>query len=445
MTRGRRSLGPGRLPVYLLATLAALLLAVTAPPASGAPPAGGGPRGVTAAHAGGSTGGAGMGSTSGAAVGGPTAPPAPQPTANPFGGRGMWIWMLSSSNGGNLASIVATARKYRITTLMIKSGDGSNLWSQFTPQLVATLHADGLRVCAWQYVYGVHPATEAQVGAAAVTDGADCLLIDAEGQYEGKYSQAQTYVTELRRRIGASYPVGLAGLPYVDYHPAFPYSVFLGPGGAQYNVPQMYWADIGTTVDDVYAHTYVFNRLYGRPISPLGQVYNHPPSRQIVRFRSLSRAYGAPGVSWWDWQETTHAGFHAISQPAGPVASFTADASLASLAVHAQGDVVVWAQEHLVAAGDKVAIDGAFGPRTTTAVRRFQLSHGLASTGVLDTATWELLLRYAPVHVRWAANQTARTASTASLSGLTPVPKSASLPAVRDEIAGAGGAGRPPR
>ena len=52
------------------------------------------------------------------------------------------------------------------------------------PQLVSTLHANGLRVCAWQYVYGVHPVGEAQVGAAAVNDGADCLLIDAEGEYE---------------------------------------------------------------------------------------------------------------------------------------------------------------------------------------------------------------------------------------------------------------------
>ena len=70
---------------------------------------------------------------------------------------------------------------------MIKSGDGTGTWSQFNSQLVSTLHRDGLRVCAWQYVYGVHPVAEAQVGAAAVADGADCLLIDAESEYEGKY------------------------------------------------------------------------------------------------------------------------------------------------------------------------------------------------------------------------------------------------------------------
>ena len=80
-------------------------------------------------------------------------------------------------------------------------------------------------------------------------------------------------MTQLRTLIGANFPVALAGFPYVDYHPAFPYSVFLGPGGAQFNTPQMYWLDIGTSVDAVYAHTLSFNRVYGRTIIPLGQTY----------------------------------------------------------------------------------------------------------------------------------------------------------------------------
>ncbi len=381
------------------------------------------------------------------------APSAPHNAAvNPFSGRATWIWVLSQSNSGNLASIIATAHRYGVTTLMIKSGDGSSTWSQFTPRLVSTLHANGLRVCAWQYVYGTYPGAEARVGAAAVKDGADCLLIDAETEYEGKYVQAQTYISQLRKLIGASFPVALAGFPYMDYHPAFPYSVFLGPGGAQYNVPQMYWVDIGTSVDAVYAHTYVFNRLYQRPISPLGQIYNNPPPSQIVRFRQLSRPYGAPGVSWWDWQEATHAGWTAISRPAGLPTRFAADMSDAQLGHGAQGDLVVWAQEHLVSAGQRVSIDGAFGPQTLTAVRRFQSARGLHASGLIDHATWTLLLRYAPVQVHWGNGASARISSArsfstaaASATQTTPVPKSASLPAVRDEIAGAGGAGGPKR
>ena len=366
-----------------------------------------------------------------------------QSSGNPFSGRGMWIWELASSNGGNLGSIISRAHRNGVKTLMIKSGDGASSWSQFTPQLVSTLHANGLRVCAWQYLYGVHPVGEARVSAAAVNDGADCFLIDAEGEYEqNKYVQAQTYIRTLRQLIGASFPVALAGFPYVDFHPAFPYSVFLGPGGAQFNVPQMYWFDIGTSVDDVYAHTYVFNRLYQRPISPLGQVYNSPPASDIRRFRQLSLAYGAPGVSWWDWQEAPGSAWRAVSQPVGWLSNFTADTSLARLGSGAQGDLVVWAQQHLVSAGENVGIDGAFGPNTRRAVQRFQTAHGISAIGSIGPATWQALLRYAPARVTWTSRG-ARIASVAGGGRLTPVPKSASLPAKRDEIAGAGGAGAP--
>ena len=69
---------------------------------------------------------------------------------------------------------------------MVKSSDGTDFWSsQFTPQLVSAFHRAGLKVCAWQYVYGNHPVTEAYMGAQAVKDGADCLVIDAETRVRG--------------------------------------------------------------------------------------------------------------------------------------------------------------------------------------------------------------------------------------------------------------------
>ncbi len=226
-------------------------------------------------------GGAGLGGGSTVAGGGSSAAHASTiARGNPLGGRAMWIWELPQSDGGSLSSIIASAHRFGVSTLIIKSSDGTSLWSQFSRPLVSALHANGIHVCAWQYVYGNHPVTEAYTGAAAVHDGADCLIIDAESEYEGKYVSAQVYVQRLRQLIGYNYPLVLAGFPYVDYHPAFPYSVFLGPGGAQYNAPQMYWRDIGTTTDAVFAHTYAYNLIYQRPIFPLGQVYGRPrPTR----------------------------------------------------------------------------------------------------------------------------------------------------------------------
>ena len=89
-----------------------------------------------------------------------------------------------------------------------------------------------------------------------------------------------------------------------DYHPRLPYSVFLGPGAAQANLPQVYWKDIGGTVDAVSGHTLAHNRIYGVAIAPLGQTYDNPPPEDIARFRSLWAAYGSAGLSWWSWQAT---------------------------------------------------------------------------------------------------------------------------------------------
>ena len=396
-------------------------------------------------------------------------------SVNPFARRAMWIWELGAASGGNPASIAATARAYGIGTVLIKSSDGTGFWSsQFTPQLVGYLHSAGLRVCAWQYVYGTHPVTEAYMGAKAVNDGADCLVIDAESEYEGKYVAAQTYMTRLRTLIGTSFPVALAGFPYVDYHPAFPYSVFLGPGGAQYNVPQMYWKDIGTTVDAVFAHTYSYNLIYGRAIYPLGQLYANPPARQIIRFRELSRSYGAGGVSWWDWQEATARSWTAMSRPAGKLAGYVPYETLASIGSGAQGDLVVWAQEHMVSAGYPIKISGDYGTHTTADVEAFQTAHGLTPDGVIGPATWAALLSYVPIHVIWTASgpqssggqsttSTTTTSSTSPSGGVppsvgsvgasaaavtrvtvvAPVPRSASRSARRDEIPGHVGAGRP--
>jgi hypothetical protein len=360
----------------------------------------------------------------------------------------MWIWYVSRSSGGDPSSIIATARTYGLGTLIVKAGDGTQAWSQFSRQLVSTLHAAGLRACAWQYVYGDHPIFEAEVGAAAVKAGADCLLIDAESEYEGKYVHAQEYVKKLRQLIGGRFPVGLAGFPYVDYHPAFPYSVFLGPGGAQYNVPQMYWSDIGATVDDVYAHTYSFNAPYLRPIEPLGEVAGNPPPGQVFRFRQMSRAYGATGVSWWDWQEASSRDWLAVGRPAGNLVGVTAAPTMPSLTIRSQGgvwagDLVVWAQEHLYKAGVTITIDGRFGAETQAAVQTFQVAHGLPVTGMIDAPTWTALLRYPPASVMWVKRQ-GKTVAIAARGALTlPAPASARMRAVRYEIPKDLGAARP--
>ena len=317
-------------------------------------------------------------------------------------GQGMWIWYVSKSSGGSVAGIVAQAHAAGVSTVFVKSSDGSsNYWTQFSPQLVAELHANGLKVCGWQYVYGTNPAGEAALGAEAVANGADCLVIDAESEYEGKYAAAQTYIADLRAKVGPSYPIALASFPYVSYHPTFPYSVFLGPGAAQYNAPQMYWKDIGVSVDTVYANTYIANRIYERPIFPLGQTYGGATPSEILRFREEAVDYGASGWSFWDWQETSNAGWGALTAAMTPLTTVTPNTTYPELSKGSKGDQVLWLQEHLATAEPSQETTGTFGSQTTANLEAFQSARGIPASGVSDTATWAALLALEPVAVSW--------------------------------------------
>lgn len=330
----------------------------------------------------------------------------PSPTGTAFDGQGMWIWYVSKSDGGSLPSILAQAKADGVSTLFVKSSDGAeSYWSQFSPELVAAIHGAGLKVCAWQYVYGNNPVGEAELGAKAVANGADCLVIDAESEYEGHYAAAQQYMETLRSKVGVNYPIGLASFPYVNYHESFPYSVFLGPGGAQFNAPQMYWKDIGVSVAHIFEVTYEQNLIYQRAIEPLGQTFENPSTAEIVAFRSLSSAYGASGLSWWDWQETTSSGWKALTEPLDPELKVPSPENTAPLLKQgAKGDQVLWMQEHLATAIPAQEITGIFDATTAANLKNFQAQHGLPESGETDAGTWGALLSLSPVAVTWTGN-----------------------------------------
>jgi hypothetical protein len=359
---------------------------------------------------------------------------------NPYRGDGMWIWYVSKASGGRLSRIAKKAKRHGIRTLYIKSSDGATSWDQFTRGLVRYFHRRGLRVCAWQYVYGSRPGAEAKRGAQAVNKGADCLVIDAEAEYEGRYKAADRYVDKLRHRVGRHFPTALSGFPYVDYHPSFPYSVFLGPGGARFNLPQVYWHAIGVGVREADRHTVRYNRVYKRGIYPLGQTYRdeggRPTTKQIRRFRRLAISFGFRGVSWWSWQHTTRKQWRALGRKVDKGISGVRRGAknYPILARGSKGDLVVWAQEHLRGAGGHVRVSGLFARKTYRAVKRFQRSHDLRADGVIGARTWRKLLKVKPKMVDWSHKRRGPGKLAAPAE-----PRSASLPAVRYEIPPTGG------
>jgi len=345
---------------------------------------------------------------------------APEAAARtPLAGKGMWIWYVSQS-GGSAGAIANKAKDHGFRLVLIKSSDGGNAWSQFSSSLVRALHDRGMRVCAWQFVYGNYPKAEARRGVGAIEKGADCLVVDAESSYEGRYVAADTFMDVLRRRKPPGVPVGFTSFPYVDYHLRLPYSVFLGKGGATLNVPQVYWHTIGDSPAASLGHTYRWNRPYHRPIYPLGQTYQNPPDDQLREFRRRAKGYGANGVSWWSWQETNNHEWSVIGRKLnGPFPDGTS--GYPRIAEGARGDVVVLIQELLLAWGKKVGgVDGIFGNKTTRAVRRFQADHGITASGAVDNATWRALRERRPKRINWSARGNPGFTNAAKLDAKLP-------------------------
>jgi peptidoglycan hydrolase-like protein with peptidoglycan-binding domain len=167
----------------------------------------------------------------------------------------------------------------------------------------------------------------------------------------------------------------------------------------------MYWHDIGVSVDTVYANTYIANRIYARPIFPLGQTYGGTSNSDILRFREEALDYGAPGWSFWDWQETSSSGWSTLAAPMTPLSSVTPNTSYPELSKGSKGDQVLWLQEHLATAISTQETTGTFGTQTTANLESFQSAHGLAPNGVATAQTWEALLALQPVEVDWTGTK----------------------------------------
>jgi peptidoglycan hydrolase-like protein with peptidoglycan-binding domain len=307
------------------------------------------------------------------------------------------LWL---AHAGDPAAIAASAEQAGVRTLLVKAADGVTPEPQFTPALVSALRASGLTVCGWTFAYGAEPAGEAAAAVAAVRAGAQCLVVDAEGSYDSRYGPAQAFVRALRGALGRAFPIALAGQAETFEHPKFPYSVFLGPGAFQLDMPQIYWRDLGLTVPAAYRVATAQNTLYGRPIVPVGQLYGGVGVPEVGQFAALALEYGFRGASFFDLESAEPAQLEAVVPHAVPAIRLAARA--ATVRPGADGDAVLWAQELLDGAGARLPIGGFFGAQTASAVTRFQAHHRLRRSGVLDATTWRALLRAHPRVPSWA-------------------------------------------
>lgn len=265
-------------------------------------------------------------------------------------GKGDWIWRIAdaraSAGAATDAELFAYLRNKGMKWVAVKAADGTGTWSQFSSALVADAHAQGLKIFAWQYVYGANPSGEATAAKTAIARGADGFIIDAEGEYErlaDNATAAATYCTSIR----AAYPdlfLAHAPFPIVSYHSAFPYYTFGKYSDAV--MPQDYWDAIGVTPARMNQwRNDEWNALYNgwkgtskadaiKPIAPIAQGWNVSATntltaQEILDFASLMKATTSPaspggynGLSWWSVQHHTSTHWAAIGQVTVGAATF---------------------------------------------------------------------------------------------------------------------------
>jgi Secretion system C-terminal sorting domain len=196
--------------------------------------------------------------------------------------------------------------------------------------VISVLHNNGIKLLAFQYVYGVphhwgNAVSETEVANMILdVNGIDGLLIDAEIQYDtlsNRAAAAQAYCDSIRTHHPESL-VGLTAWARILGHATFPWQTFLDR--VDVNMPQTYWAARPTTPQNelalmssqftTYTNIWVSqgDSAAAKPIMPLGQgeyfgYSNDVMQGDIASFCSLSQTtYGYPGVSLWEYNQIAH-------------------------------------------------------------------------------------------------------------------------------------------
>lgn len=336
-----------------------------------------------------------------APVTGPPARRAPLPV-----GKGMWIWMPEYAEGGHVTGVVARAKAVGITHIYVRTGSSRmGFYAQnYLNHLLPLAHANGIKVYGWDFPYFDNWAADVMRAVEAINyttpDGhrIDGFNADIETWREGVNVNPFTafeYGRHLRKWVGPAYPL-IATVPRPNpLLVSYPYAHVVSSFDAI--APMVYWQgrDPGADV----AHAIQFLSQFGKPIMPVGQAYDGsaeggppgvPPRWQILKFMEHSEAHGAVAVSFWSWAHATQETWDAIRD--------------STWFVMPEGDPRGWHpplikryQTLLRYLGFGAPMTGAWDAETAAALSAYQLEAGLDATGVIDTATHQMLLKpFAP-------------------------------------------------
>lgn len=260
--------------------------------------------------------------------------------ASPLAGTGLWIWYLPGALSVQAARLLpvhhlparvghrapepaavqalsfewlASLQALGLSHVLVKAGDGTTRWGQYSRALVDACHAAGLRCLPWVYAYGDNPIGEAAMAADVMAQGGDGLVVDVEYEYVGQFAAAELYVDGLRAALPDTY---LAYAP--DFRIAF---ANRWPNGgwqpenepwpwAAFNrldavLPQLYWTDFAQSWQQTMALCTLWAAGVAEagwpcpPIFPLLPANAYPSA--VVGACEWAIAQGMTGASLWRW------------------------------------------------------------------------------------------------------------------------------------------------
>lgn len=222
-------------------------------------------------------------------------------------GKGMYIWNIRNTEGGNVDQIVRVAVEAGLSHALVKIADGTTDFNG-TAAIVLTsaLQDAGIEVWGWQYIYGAYPSLEAITAARRIREtGVSGFVVNAEKEMKGKPAQASAYMTALK--ANTSVPLGLSTYRWPSYHPDFPFKEFLAK--VDVNLPQVYWLQAHNPSYQLERciREYANPALPQVPIIPTGAAfveYGWYPTPEEVRAFMGKAQSSCEGCNFWVWENT---------------------------------------------------------------------------------------------------------------------------------------------
>jgi len=235
-------------------------------------------------------------------------------------GKGWFIWQVSRCEHGSPAAIADKAAAAGLSHVLIKVADrtyayGLNWHGQDQVGPVAqALHAKGIQVWGWHYVYGQKPADEARAAVQRVHQlGLDGYVIDAEGEYTapGMAASAHTFMVNLKSGLPAGLPVALSSYRYPSVHRDLPWAAFLEH--CDLSMPQVYWQGSHNAAAQLTRSVTELSdaRLVGtpRPVVPTGSAYGVgdwiATADDLQKFLATAQKLKLTAANCYSWDAAT--------------------------------------------------------------------------------------------------------------------------------------------